>query len=69
MSEPRAASTTTPLDYRVKIIAVLAILAVLYVIIQHTSFAPFPHRADDFVQGFAIGAVLATIIGWLGSRA
>lgn len=68
MSEPRAASTA-PLDYRVKILAVLAVLAILYVIIQHTSFAPFPHRADGFVQGFAVGATLATIIGWFGTRA
>lgn len=69
MSEQPVGPATTPLDYRVKILVVLAVLAILYVIIQHTSFAPFPHRADGFVQGFAVGATLAAFIGWLGSRA
>ena len=48
--------------------AVIALIALLYVLVQHSAFAPFPHRADDFVGGFAAGVAVVSVIAWIGAR-
>ena len=68
MSDLRSGSTNTPLDPRFKIVGVVVILAVLYVLVQHTRFAPMSHVADDFIGGFAVGAAIAALLVWLSTR-
>lgn len=48
--------------------AVMALIALLYVLVQHSGFAPFPHGADDFVGGFAAGVAVVSGIAWIGAR-
>jgi hypothetical protein len=66
MPDPHRNPEETSLDP--KIIAVVAVLAALYALIQHTELAPFPHAADDFVGGLAVGTAISSIINWLGLR-
>lgn len=55
-------------DLRVTLLTVFAIAAALYWALQRTSVAPFPHTADDFVGGLAIGTGIGALVGWLGAR-
>jgi hypothetical protein len=66
VSDPR--SKSPPLDPRFKIAGVGVILGGLYVLLQHTSAAPFPHAADDFIAGLAFGLALAMILAWWSRR-
>ena len=68
MSGPGAANQPPSLDPRLRIIGVVAVLAALYALVQHTGVAPFPHKADDFIGGFAVGAAIAGAIGWFSTR-
>ncbi len=68
MSDPRSTSEETSLDPRVKVAAAVAFLAALYVLVQHTSVAPFPHSADDFVGGLGVGMAIGGVIAWFGAR-
>jgi hypothetical protein len=61
-------STGTSVDPRFKIAGVVLVLAVLYVLIQRTSLAPFPHTADDFVGGLAIGLAIGSALAWFRGR-
>ena len=65
MSDP-VRHHTQPLDLRVKVIAIAAVLAFLYVLVQYTSYAPFPHRGDSFVAGLAFGCAIAAAVSWVG---
>ena len=53
---------------RLKVGSALALAAALYVLVQHTSVAPFPHKADDFIGGFGVGTAIAILIGWMSAR-
>ncbi|MDQ6886553.1 MAG: hypothetical protein M3068_04575 [Gemmatimonadota bacterium] len=68
MSDPRAPAEEESIDPRVKVVAAVALLAALYALFQHTSLAPFPHAADDFVGGLAVGSAISGLIGWFGTR-
>ncbi|MDQ6769904.1 MAG: hypothetical protein M3Z54_07955 [Gemmatimonadota bacterium] len=57
-----------PRDARIKPLAIIALVAVAYWLLQHTGLAPFPHTADDFVGGFAVGTGIATAGLWIRSR-
>ena len=56
------------IDPRLKGAAILALIAALYTVIQHTSYAPFPHAADGFVAGFGVGIAIAGVIAWFRTR-
>jgi hypothetical protein len=58
----------TSVDPRSKIGGVVIILAVIYALVQRTSFAPFPHTADDFVGGLAIGLAIGGVLAWFSGR-
>jgi hypothetical protein len=58
----------TSVDPRFKIAGVIIILAVLYSLVQRTSLAPFPHTADDFVSGLAIGLAIGSALAWFTGR-
>ena len=58
----------TSVDPRLKVAGVVIILAVFYTLVQHTSLAPFPHRADDFVGGLAIGLAIGSALVWFSGR-
>ena len=60
--------SATSVDPRLKIAGVVVILAVLYTLVQHTSLAPFPHTADDFVAGLAIGLAIGSALAWFSGR-
>ena len=68
MSGPHRDSGEAPLDARVQVVAVVVILAALYVLLQHTRLAPFPHAADDFVGGLAVGTAIGCLFLWLRTR-
>jgi hypothetical protein len=53
---------------RVVAVFILALVAAAYVALQHSSLAPFPHRADDFVAGLAVGLAIVAVVGWLSGR-
>jgi hypothetical protein len=55
-------------DPRLKVAGLIIVLAALYVLIQRTSLAPFPHTADDFVGGLAIGLAIGSAIAWFRGR-
>ncbi len=55
-------------DWRTTSLGVASLIAAVVALIQRTSMAPFPHAADDFLGGFAIGAGIATFFVWLSSR-
>jgi hypothetical protein len=57
-----------PADPRFKVAGVVIALAALYALIQRTSLAPFPHTADDFVGGLAIGLAIGSAIAWFRGR-
>lgn len=55
-------------DRRTTIFWIASVIAAAMALIQRTSVAPFPHAADDFLAGFAIGAGIASLIIWVSSR-
>jgi hypothetical protein len=57
-----------PADPRFKVAGLVIVLAALYALIQRTSLAPFPHTADDFVGGLAIGLAIGGAIAWFAGR-
>lgn len=68
MSDPTRNTENAPLDSRVQVVAVIVVLAALYVLLQHTRFAPFPHAADDFVGGLGVGVAIGGVFLWLRGR-
>lgn len=56
-------------DWRVTAITAVALIAAAVVLLQRTPAAPFPHGADGFPGGFAVGAGIAAVFGWLSARA
>ena len=58
----------TSVDPRFKIGGVVIILAMVYALVQRTSLAPFPHTADDFVGGLAIGLAIGGVLAWFSGR-
>ena len=56
-------------DWRVTAIAAVALIAAAIALLQRTAAAPFPHGADGFLGGFAVGAGIAAVFSWLGTRA
>lgn len=58
----------TSVDLRFKVAGVVIILAVVYTLVQRTGLAPFPHTADDFVGGLAIGLAIGGALAWFSGR-
>lgn len=56
-------------DWRVTAITAVALIAAAVALLQRTAFAPFPHGVDGFIGGFAVGAGIAAVFGWLSTRA
>ena len=67
MPTPPAGSAGPSTDPRLKVAGVVVVLAAVYSLIQHTSLAPFPHAADDFVAGLALGLALGSALVWFRS--
>jgi hypothetical protein len=65
---PRTPGRSNP-DSRTRAAAVVAVICALFAVVQRTRLAPFPHGADDFVGGLAVGLGLGAFIAWLSSRA
>ena len=55
-------------DWRTMALGVASVLAAAVALLQRTSAAPFPHGADGFLGGFAIGAGIASLLVWMSSR-
>ena len=55
-------------DPRFKVAGVVIVLAAVYAVVQHTSLAPFPHTADDFVGGLAVGLAVGCAVAWFSGR-
>ena len=68
MSNSPSGAARTSVDPRFKVAAVVIVLSAVYVLIQHTSLAPFSHTADDFVGGLAIGLAIGIALAWFGGR-
>ncbi len=62
MSRPSDAAARRPLETSAKVLAVLAAVALLLVVLQHTGAAPLPHRVDDILEGVTIGFAVAVAI-------
>jgi NO-binding membrane sensor protein with MHYT domain len=60
---------TSSRDWRLTAIAVIAVLAAAIAVLQRTAAAPFPHGNDDFLGGLAVGAGIAAVFAYIGTRA
>lgn len=49
-------------------LSIVAAIAIVVALFQRTAFTPFPHRADDFLAGFAVGATLVLVGAWIWER-
>ena len=64
MSELFAKDINKRAEPRFKVIGSIVVLAALYVLLQATPVAPFPHGADAFARGFALGMAIVAGIAW-----
>lgn len=57
------------LRMRIRWLLTAALAVGALALLQRTSLALFPHAADDFLGGLAVGLAASTAIGWLSTRA
>jgi len=65
MSRPSDTVRRRPVETSEKLVAMAAAVALLLVLLQHTSLAPLRHASDDLLEGLTIGLGFAVLVNLL----
>lgn len=68
MSHRPEVRDTASFAARTRALGIVSAVAVVVALIQRSGLTPFPHRADDFLGGFAVGVALVALVAFLWTR-